>query len=257
VASAHDDRVVVVWAPVPSDVTSLVDLLDRVEHARLNELRVEAERRRYVAAHALLRLVVAEMTDRSAYDLAFVATCPACGGPHGKPALAATGEEGLHVNLSHAGDRVVVAVTRAGPVGIDVERHDATLFEGFDDIALSTAERAGIARLPPRSLAAARAQSWVRKEAILKATGQGLTVPLSDVEVSAPDEPARLLAWRDSPVPVAAVHVDDIEVGDAHSAAVALIGDSTVLRVVTSNGGDMLHRHELSRSAWAGPRVRR
>ena len=61
VASAHDD-LVVVWAHVPSDVTSLVDLLDPVERARLHELHVEAERRRYVAAHALLRLVVAETT---------------------------------------------------------------------------------------------------------------------------------------------------------------------------------------------------
>jgi len=246
VASEHDNRVVVVWAPVPSDVTSLLDLLDRAERARLSELRVEAERRRYVAAHALLRLVVAETTGRSAYDLAFDSTCPACGGPHGKPVLADAGQGGPHVSLSHAGDRVVVAVTRAGPVGVDVERHDATLFDGFDDIALSTAERAGIARLPTRRLAAARARSWVRKEAILKATGHGLTVPLSDVEVSAPNEPARLLAWRDSPVPVAAVHVDDIEVGDDHSAAVALVGTKTVPRVVTRNGGDLLRVHEMS-----------
>ena len=233
-ASAHDDRVVVVWARVPPDVTSLVDLLDRVERARLHELRVEAERRRYVAAHALLRLVVAETTGRSAYDLTFVSTCPTCGGPHGKPVLAGEDEEGPHVNLSHAGDRVVVAVTRAGPVGVDVERHDATLFDGFDDFALSTAERAGIARLPSHRLAGARAQTWVRKEAILKATGHGLTVPLTDLEVSAPDEPARLVAWRDGPIPVAAVHVDDIEVGDAYSAAVALVGTRTMPRVVAS-----------------------
>jgi hypothetical protein len=89
-----------------------------------------------------------------------------------------------NVSIAHAGDRVVVGASDAGPVGVDVEPVAAVEFGGFDDVALTVAERARVAGLDPGLRAAARAQLWVDKEARLKATGEGLRVDPADEDGS-------------------------------------------------------------------------
>jgi 4'-phosphopantetheinyl transferase len=83
-----------------------------------------------------------------------------------------------------SGARVVVAATEAGPVGVDVERTAAVDFAGFDAVALTAVERDRIAALDPAKRSLARAMAWVRKEALLKATGSGLMVEPGQVELS-------------------------------------------------------------------------
>jgi 4'-phosphopantetheinyl transferase len=125
-----------------------------------------------VGAHALLRRVLSELSGTPPADHVLTRTCATCGGPHGKPVL---DHPTLHVSLSSAGDLAVVAVTAAGPVGVDVERIAATDFEGFDGVALGAGEQART----PRE----RARAWTRKEAVLKATGTGLATDPRTVDV--------------------------------------------------------------------------
>jgi 4'-phosphopantetheinyl transferase len=117
----------------------------------------------------------------------------------------------------------MVAATAAGPVGVDLERSGATSFEGFDGVALTSAERTEVGRCAPAAQARARAVYWVRKEAVLKATGYGLALDPAALEVSAPHLPAALTAWHADQAPPPQVQLTDIPVGDDRVAAVAVL----------------------------------
>ena len=101
-------------------------------------------------------------------------TCPDCERQHGKPVL---DQPTLHVSTATSQGLSVVAVADA-PVGVDVERVDATRFDGFDDVALAPGE---VAPTPYD-----RAVLWTRKEAVLKATGEGLRTDPRTVDVTRP-----------------------------------------------------------------------
>jgi 4'-phosphopantetheinyl transferase len=131
----------------------------------------ERLRRRSRGARGLLRHVAAGYLGCRPLDVPIaVAPCPSCGGPHGKPELAVSG---LHANVSYTGDAAAVAIATA-EVGIDVERSGRV----GDAVALA---RQFYAPQEARWVAGNEGQHearylrlWVRKEALLKATGEGL-----------------------------------------------------------------------------------
>ena len=157
----------------------------------------EHHRRRFVAAHAALRRILAGYTASHARELAFDR------GPHGKPALV-SGEgrphHRLEFNLSHSADLALVALARARPVGVDLERWQHEM----DHLALATrffspAERSSLQALASRGddLVYGFFAAWTRKEAYLKARGEGVMRGLHHFDVSlVPGEPARILADR-------------------------------------------------------------
>ena len=131
----------------------------------------------------------------------------------------------MHLSLAHAGDRVLVAASPLGPVGVDVEEVAGAAFAGFDDIALAAQERAWLAApVGPEDAAAYRAAVWVRKESVLKATGDGLARDPRLVVVSSPSDPPRLLAWPEERSP-SSVQLTDIDVGAGYAACVAVLVD--------------------------------
>ena len=224
----------VAWA-APTARPALVRLLDDVERSRLARFRNADDRARFVAAHALLRIMVGRHVGRAPQQVVLDLTCPRCGRPHGPPRLV---DEVVHLSLAHAGCRVLVAVSTVGPVGVDVDTEAAAAFPGFDDVALAPSERSVIARLPPGRRDAARVPAWVRKEAVLKATGDGLTVPPGDVVVSPLGEPPRLVTWHGAPREP--VHLQDVDVVAAGHAACAAVVAATRPEVVVRPGQDLL-----------------
>lgn len=209
-----------IWWTDPATVTDdCLALLDGPERDRIPQLRKAEDRRRFVAGRALLRTAAAGYLGVVPRDLDVVARCPDCSRNHGKPELPGTG---LQVSVSHSGDRVAVAVTRAGAVGIDVEEIGA---------AVSPAELLPHVLGPsePRTPAHATPSGfhtmWTRKEAVLKATGLGLRVPLSEIGVSAPEEDPRVL-FLGGPAarPAEDFVLADLDAGAGRAAAVAVIG---------------------------------
>jgi 4'-phosphopantetheinyl transferase len=180
--------------------------LDDTEQRRLAGLGQPELRASFSTARLLLRALVAELAEVEPSTIRFGYTCAHCGEEHGRPVVRAPEVAArLHVSLSHSGARVVVAATEAGPVGVDVERAAAVDFAGFDAVALTAVERDRIAALDPAERPLARALTWVRKEALLKATGSGLMVEPGQVELS--EAPARFHDLRVGPGFVAAVAV--------------------------------------------------
>lgn len=224
------------WA-VPSaesadpDAARLDGGLDEVELARLRGLTRPADRGRFGLSRRLVKHLVAELSQVPAASVRLDYACARCGAQHGRPVVVAPEPaRPWFVSIAHAEDRVLVAACRLGPVGVDVERVAAVGFPGFDGVALTAAEGAAVAELPAVERAGARADLWVRKEAILKAGGAGLRVDPATVEVSS--WPGRL---------------EEVDVGAGYSAAVAV-----TLRATSSGAGVVSRPTVLCRQERAG-----
>jgi 4'-phosphopantetheinyl transferase len=143
--------------------------------------------------------------------------CRSCGSTtHGQPVLAPIpGSVTPHVSISYAEGLTVVAVTEAGPVGVDVERYDAAAFLGFEAVAAHEKETLHNTRT--------RTINWVRKESLLKATGRGLTVDPRRILLTEPHEPPALVEWTASDPPLGSVWMMDVEITSSHVAAVTVL----------------------------------
>ena len=239
-------REIQVWWTRPQHREGWQDeLLDEVERARCARFRRPADRDRFVTACSLLRLALARCRNRDAADLPIVRTCPACGEPHGKPRL--DDGSGLEVSLSHSGERVVVIVSSGAPVGVDVEQLPQPRDGGLrrndaEDLAarvLSPIEHAAFQALSASDKRTAFLEYWTRKEAVLKATGDGLRVPLTRLAVSGPLEEPILLAWRGRPEMPERITLHRLHPGPDHVGALAVIGGPD-RRIVELDGRALL-----------------
>jgi 4'-phosphopantetheinyl transferase len=209
-----DGSCLVWWAGLADHRAAHESLLSAVEVERAGRLRRAEDRVRQMLGAVLLRLAVSAATGTAPAGVAVDRTCPRCGQPHGRPTLPGTD---LHASITHSGDLVGLALTRIGPVGLDVE--------WITDIDVD-----GLARtvLHPDEHAADLAgffTYWTRKEAVVKATGDGLGVPLPEVRVASPAEPPELLAYPGR-TPDATLH--DLHPAPGYRAALAVLTTAPV-----------------------------
>lgn len=177
------EREVHLWAG-PLDAAQAAaheEVIDHAERARASAFRLAADRERYVAAHGLLRRLLASYLPEAPQALRF------CRGAQGKPELANDGgPRPISFNLSHTRRWVAVALARAMPVGVDVEQVDPALdVGGMAPVVLSRAEQAALAGVSPARRQRSFFVAWVCKEAVLKASGRGLAAGFGGVEVPA------------------------------------------------------------------------
>ena len=159
-------------------------LLTPTERDRLARMREQGDRDRFATARAAVRSRAAAWMGIDAERVEIRTVCSSCGShDHGKPRVTSPAGAAPEVSLAHAAELVVVALTRAGDVGVDVEPSGAAVSAGLGDVFLSAAER----QTPsgPAATAASRLRQWVRKEAVLKATGRGLATDPRDVVIGA------------------------------------------------------------------------
>ena len=198
------------------------ETLSADERARAALIRLPARRAEFVAAHAALRAILASYQEIPPESLLFTTTCAWCGDPeHGKPRLQDSG--GLHFNLTRAGSRALVAVTREAEVGVDAEPLDRAVdWRAIARKALSQDERAEVGAAEPGLRDSLAARLWCRKEAVAKATGLGLALNLK-TWTARPDGQSRWLAasLHEMPEPVL---VSDLESVTDAFAAVAVTG---------------------------------
>jgi 4'-phosphopantetheinyl transferase len=189
------------------------DLLSDGERARRAGLWDARHRAQFTVAAALLRLVAAPLTARTAAGLVVDRSCPSCGRHHGRPRLPGTG---LHVSISHSGATVAVAVSQAGEVGVDVQQVVDDSVRELSPLVLAESEAGHVA------VAGDFFTYWTRKEALVKATGDGVAVPLGAVVVTPPGTPPRLLGY---PRPGGlAAQLRDLSPERGYVGAVAVLG---------------------------------
>jgi 4'-phosphopantetheinyl transferase len=168
------------------------DLLSDDERARAARFVFDVHRRRFVACRAALRTLLAARLGGSPRDLRFEY------GRAGKPSLA--GGSGLRFNVSHSDRFALLAVTGGAELGVDVER--VRTLRDMDLVAdrvFSAAERDALHQAAPEHKVEVFFAGWTRKEAYLKARGEGIVL-LQTVEVAlAPGDRPRLIRVEGQP----------------------------------------------------------
>lgn len=202
--------------PEQSDLSHLVDLLDAGERERLRRFRQQSDRRRYLAAHAGLRILLSERLSLTPGTVRLGrAACPICGDDHGRP-ISLDDPRGTAFSIAHTDGLVLLAVAD-GAVGVDVEPGGGPDLREDLDGTLHPHERREIDRLPPAERPRALLSCWVRTEAYLKALGTGLGLDPATVAVG-PAGTGGLVSEIDG------WNILDLDVGVTHVAALALAG---------------------------------
>jgi 4'-phosphopantetheinyl transferase len=198
-------------------IQRLGGLLSPDEVERANRFFFEQLRVRYTAARGALRQLAG----------AFLSTAPAAVefsyALHGKPHLAG---QTLKFNLSHSHQYALIAFSRGREVGVDIEQ--IKHLTDADQIArrfFSPREVDDFLRTPAETRHLAFFNCWTRKEAYIKAIGDGLTFPLDQFRVTVtPGEPARLLEVRPDPHEAKRWKLESLEPGEQYRGAVIAEG---------------------------------
>lgn len=171
-------------------VDRLHGLLCERERRRATEYRHAPSRATFVVSRAMLRLALSEYTHVEPHAIRLGE------GKNGKPELRCPADSSVQFSLAHADGLTLIALTRGCRVGIDVERlRRVPEAEQIMARFASPSERAAWRQLPFEQRQRAFFRWWTRKEAYLKATGEGLSGSLGAFDVSlsegdAPQEPA-------------------------------------------------------------------
>lgn len=163
------------------------------EAARAARFHFERDRRRFTVARGVLRAILARYLDLAPEDIQFSY------GPQNKPALADTRQNNnLQFNLSHSQNQALYAFARHREIGVDIEQIRTMCdAEGIARRFFSARENVVFQALPLQQRDEGFFNCWTRKEAYIKALGDGLSHPLDTFDVSLrPGEPAALLAVR-------------------------------------------------------------
>jgi 4'-phosphopantetheinyl transferase len=196
-----------------------VELFDEVERRRWKRYRSESAQAQFTVGCAMVRLILAELTGSKPTELEIDRSCTRCAGPHGKPRLVGSD---LHFSVSHSGERVGVAFAKGTRVGLDVERVVDMNRVRIAELVLAAEELASWRKLPEAERIYAFYTFWARKESVLKATGDGLSVPMAELRVSRPGETPRLLAYPGE-VELSAT-MFDLHPGPSYAAALTVLG---------------------------------
>jgi 4'-phosphopantetheinyl transferase len=175
------ESISVVWLNLDaphSEVEELRTVLSVPEGQRVSQYTSDTQRRRAIVRMARRRQILASVYDTDPNDIVFAFS------ERGKPSVVRDAGPQLSISSSHRGDVGVFAFVRDRAIGVDVE----TISElpetvQFVDVVTSDFENSCVERLPQYEQAATMLRLWTRKEALLKATGQGIGAGMKHITV--------------------------------------------------------------------------
>ena len=218
------------WARPTVQTPRLLDLLDDIERARHEAYHRAIDQIRFLTGRVVAKALVAKELGVEPARVVLDSTCPDCGRTHGKPNVVRPDDRpddlGLpEISISHSGDLVAVAITDGLAVGVDVEQERDVAVDDLTRMTLSTGELDAFAAVPAPDRDAAFFTYWSRKEALLKATGRGMSIPMTRVTVTPWDQPPRVLASLASEVDIETMRMAELDAGSGYRACVAVIAD--------------------------------
>ena len=206
----------------------LTAVLNAEEREKARRFRFERDRAAYIAGRGILRTLLGRYLHRAPAEFQFQYNA------HGKPSLmSATGENSPRFNLSHSHGWALYAFARGAELGVDVEliRAEFALREKIAERFFSSREVAALRTLPADQQPAAFFDCWTRKEAYLKARGDGLAGALDQFAVTFTPGVTPAVVWsQDDPEAAArwAMHAFPVQPGFA--AALVIEGQGRTVR---------------------------
>jgi 4'-phosphopantetheinyl transferase len=245
---------------VPPETSARLDAaLTPDERNRSARFRFERDRQRFIVAHGVLREILGRYLQIRPARIRFVYNA------FGKPAI--SGEFGRRItfNLSHSAGLVLVAVAAASEIGVDVEYIRAR--SDVVDIAryfFSAAEVDSLTAVPSHLYAEAFFSCWTKKEAYVKACGEGLTVPLKSFSVcptTGPADPLEdLCVAATESVPASRWSLYTLRPAPGYAGALAVEGSGWRVSQFRCDAGEAgargsgpRYRPALDRTAGSGP----
>jgi 4'-phosphopantetheinyl transferase len=216
------------WLDRPDeDIDAFENLLSADEYERASRFHFERDRRRYITGRGILRVLLARYLDLHAADIGFKY------GAQGKPELSGGDHHyPIKFNLAHSNKLAIYAFTSEDNIGVDLE-YVRPLRDGMDVAKrfFSDNEYNVLRSLPEEEQQQAFFRCWTRKEAFIKATGEGLSYPLDGFDVSlAPGESARLLNIGGSVVEAAKWLLQNIQPANDYIGALVVKGRGWQMR---------------------------
>ena len=182
------------WKASLDQPASIIQMLEQTlsmeEKKRAGRFYFEKDRRRFIVGRGLLRTILEDYLNIDPIQLEFRY------GKNGKPKLADKfGEGSINFNLSHSGDLALYGFTRYAKIGVDIERiRKIPDMEKIAEQFFSVRENTVFHSLPTGKRQEAFYNCWTRKEAFIKATGEGFAQPFHTFDVTfAPGEPAEFI----------------------------------------------------------------
>jgi 4'-phosphopantetheinyl transferase len=198
------------------DLEACHELLSEEERERAQRYRVERPRSDYILTRGTLRSLLSRYLQRPAQEFSFRYT------EYGKPFLIDGSD--LQFNVSHSEGIAVMGFVRAREIGVDVERiRKQSDVEQIAERFFSEYERRSLRKCKGDELHEAFFRCWTRKEAYIKAKGEGLSLPLHQFDVSIEPEPEQaLLTTRPDATEAKRWRVINMPVRSGYAAALAI-----------------------------------
>ncbi len=166
------------------DINIIYSILSEDERERADKLKVEDKKQQYIITRGALRQRLGLLTNIEPKDFVFEYL------EHGKPVLANNHQcADITFNVSHSNDLALIAIAQEQTIGIDIEKinhesdHQALMTRFF-----SKAEQAEFQTMPDTNKARAFCACWTRKEAFIKAVGDGVSYGLDKFDVAVDPE---------------------------------------------------------------------
>jgi 4'-phosphopantetheinyl transferase len=223
----HVWRIALDWSQARTQAFNAV--LSSDEQQKAERFHFSIDRVRHVVGRGVLRAILAQCMKTNAERLCFEY------GAFGKPRLATGSTEiPLQFNVSHSGELILVALAMGRAVGTDVERvRNDIEAERIAASFFSPHERLALRSLPAHLRVQAFFDCWTRKEAYIKAVGNGLSLPLNQFDVCfMPGQEPRLLATRPDLAGAGRWVIQAVNVGPDYRAAVVVEGTGWQLKML-------------------------
>lgn len=195
-----------------------INVLSTEEQQRANRFHFEKDKHSFIVYHACKRLILSKYLEKNTNEIVIAFQ------DKGKPFVK---NESITFNLSHTKEAAVFAVSQEVEIGVDIEK--VKPFKNYLDIAKRFFHPDEYSQL--LNIANVQQQQrqfftiWTAKEAILKATGEGIAAGLNSFSVhqnlSKPDELDHSYAENIALIP--------LKTPDDYVATLALIGEKRPL----------------------------
>jgi 4'-phosphopantetheinyl transferase len=191
-------------------------LLSHDEQLRAKRFHFERDRGRFIVARGILRILLGSHLGITPAKVAFGYT------KNGKPFVADHAGQ-IHFNISHSSERALYAISNRCALGVDIEHMNRDIdYANLAERFFSRREHAELQLIPESDRKRAFFACWTRKEAVIKATGEGLSLPLDQFEVTvAPDAAPRVIDFAGAAQRATHWILYDVNVGDGYIATVA------------------------------------